>query len=183
MYNFRSTILIHPGLGNSGRGHWQTLWEKEFGFIRVNQRDWDTPDCDEWIATLDRSINDIGTNVIIVAHSLACCTIVNWSTRFATPLKAALLVAPSDTEAEIYPRGTTGFTPMPLQKLRFPGIVVTSSDDPYVSVPRAEFFAAHWGCRMNKIDNAGHINVASGFGPWPQGLALLNELDKLPDLR
>lgn len=180
MHKFRSTILIHPGLGNSGDGHWQTLWEKEYGFTRVNQRDWETPDCEEWIATLDKFVRDAGNNVIVVGHSLACCTIVNWSKKFATPLKAALLVAPSDTESEIYPPGTTGFKPMPLATLRFPSITVTSTDDPYVSVQRAEDFARHWGSNLIKVENAGHINVASGFGAWTKGLALLRKLDELP---
>lgn len=181
MYKFRSSIIIHPGLGNSGPGHWQTLWQQEFGFTRVLQGEWETPNCDEWMGTLDNCINRSSNNAILVGHSLACCTIVNWSARFTTPVKAALLVAPGDTEGDTYPSGTTGFTPMPLHKLRFPAIVVASSDDPYVSIHRAEYFATHWGCRLVKIDNAGHINVTSGFGLWPEGLAILDELDKLPD--
>lgn len=180
MQPFRSKILIHPGLGDSGEHHWQTVWEREYGFVRVKQRDWDTPDCEEWIRILDEYVRGAGDAVIIVGHSLACCTIANWSARFQTPLTAALLVAPSDTEGESYPPGTTGFTPMPLNKLRFPSVTVTSTDDPYVSLARAQQFSDCWGSRkLVKIDHAGHINVASGFGAWPEGLRLLHELDGL----
>ena len=89
------------------------------------------------------------------------------------------IVAPSDVEAPTYPPGSTGFDPMPLQKLPFRSVVVTSIDDPYVTVERAEFFAHAWGSRLIKIANAGHINAASGYGPWPDGEQWLAELREI----
>jgi predicted alpha/beta hydrolase family esterase len=177
---FKSTVLILPGLGNSGESHWQTLWEKAFGFQRVGQADWDTPVCSDWTASLDQFIGQQKTtDILLVGHSLACCTIVKWSSTYATKIKGALLVAPSDTEGEIYPPGTTGFNPMPLNKVPFPSIIVTSNNDPYVSLSRAKLFADSWGSQFIDIGPAGHINVASGFGEWPEGLHYLQELDNL----
>jgi len=68
---------------------------------------------------------------------------------------------------------------MPLQKLPFRSVVVASTDDPYVTLERAEFFARSWGSRLIKISNAGNINTASGHGPWPQGEAWLDQLREL----
>ena len=114
---FTSNILIVPGLGNSGQGHWQTIWEEQFGFNRINQRDWDTPVVDDWINTIEKEVRKYDpASVILVGHSLACSTIGYWSHKFQTKIKGALLVAPSDTESEAYPPGTTGFKPMPLSK-------------------------------------------------------------------
>ncbi len=176
---FQSTILMHPGLGNSGEQHWQTLWCKQFPeIIRIEQREWETPDCSEWIATLDEYVMQHPLDqVILVGHSLACCTIVSWARKYNRVIKGALLVAPSDTEAPSYPPGTTGFAPMPLNELPFPSIAVTSTNDFYVTLDRARYFAQAWGSELVEVGEAGHINVAAGFGPWPAGLNRLRKLD------
>lgn len=176
---FSSSVFILPGLGNSGDAHWQTLWEKEHNFTRIEQRDWDTPVCSEWIDTIDKVLtqHDL-SNVIVVGHSLACSTVAFWSNRYQRKIKGALLVAPSDTEAESYPPGTTGFKPMPDQSLAFPSIVVASTNDFYVTLSRAQHFAHRWGSELANIGDAGHINVAAGFGPWEEGLHLLKKLDR-----
>jgi predicted alpha/beta hydrolase family esterase len=74
------------------------------------------------------------------------------------------------------PVGPTGFSPIPLQRLPFPSIVVASSDDPYVTPARARQYADAWNSRFVLLENAGHINVASGYGAWPEAYALLNAL-------
>ncbi|NCD71359.1 RBBP9/YdeN family alpha/beta hydrolase [Mucilaginibacter agri] len=176
--HFNSTILIIPGLGNSGEQHWQTIWQNEYNFIRVEQQDWETPVCNDWIENLDAVINQYNpAEVLLVGHSLACNTIANWAKEYKTPIKGSLLVSPSDTEAESYPSGTTGFAPMLLDKLPFPTIVVSSSDDYYVSPSRAEQFAEAWGSEFISIGKAGHINASSGFGKWDEGLEILKALD------
>jgi len=177
---FKSTVLMLPGLGNSGEGHWQTIWQQRFGFARINQVDWDTPVCDDWISTIDNTIKTYDSDkVILVAHSLACTTISAWAKKYNGKVKAALLVALSDTEAESYPPGTVGFNPMHLNKLPFPSIAVTSNNDFYVTPERAAYFAQCWGSELINIGNAGHINVASGHGEWNEGLELLQRLDNL----
>jgi predicted alpha/beta hydrolase family esterase len=36
---------------------------------------------------------------------------------------------------------------------------------------------ADWGARLAKVGAVGHLNPAAGFGPWPDGRALIAELD------
>ncbi len=176
---FRSTILIIPGLGNSGPQHWQSLWQQRFGFTRVEQQDWDTPVCSDWINTLQQYLDKLSpTEVILVGHSLACATIAYWAKAYNVAIKGALLVAPSDTEADSYPTGTTGFAPVPLIKLPFKSIAVMSSNDFYVKPERAELFANSWGSKLINIGDAAHINASSNLGMWEQGLELLKELDE-----
>jgi predicted alpha/beta hydrolase family esterase len=68
---------------------------------------------------------------------------------------------------------------MPLRKLPFRSVVVASTDDPYVTLERAEFFARSWGSLLIKIANAGHINATSNHGPWPEGEAWLEQLREI----
>ncbi len=85
-------------------------------------------------------------------------------------------MAPSDPAGPNYPRGPVGFDPVPRVRLPFPSIVVASDRDPYVSSDRAREYAAAWGSRLVMLPDAGHINVASGHGPWPEGFELLVRL-------
>ena len=157
--------FIIPGLGNSGPLHWQTWFEEQLpNAKRIHQKEWDAPDCTDWLNTIDTALEgyDLLT-VILIGHSLGCATIAHWAKRSGKKIKGALLVAPSDIEAPVYTFPATGFTPIPVQKINFPTIVVTSNDDVWVSAERASCFAACWGSTFVNIGNAGHINAASGF--------------------
>jgi len=177
---FKSTILIIPGLGNSGPHHWQSLWEREFNFRRVEQKEWDAPFCTDWIENINNEVKKHNSaNVILVGHSLACSTIAYWALKYDVKIKGALLVGPSDTEADTYPPGTTGFKPVPLFNLPFKTIVAASTNDFFVTYERAKLFANNWGSELINVGDAGHINVASGHGEWNEGLELLKRLDSL----
>jgi len=173
-------VLILPGLYNSGPEHWQSRWEVAHpAFRRVLQEDWETPRCADWVARLEEAV--LGTpDAVLVAHSSACALVAHWvKSGPRGRARAALLVGPSDPEAESYPRGPVGFAPMPLARLPFPSIVVSSTDDPYVTAERASAFATAWGGRLILVERAGHLNAASGLGDWPAGYALLEELRRV----
>ena len=170
-------ILLLPGLYDSGPDHWQSHWERTLpNAVRIAQRDWESPARDEWVATLERAVAEHGSDVVLVGHSTACALIAFWAAQTSRTVRGALIVAPSDTEAPSYPDGPTGWTPMPMNLLPFPSIVVASTDDEYVSISRAQSFATAWGSSFISIGDAGHINSASGLGDWPRGRDLLAEL-------
>ena len=54
--------------------------------------------------------------------------------------------------------------------------VVASSDDPYVTLERAEYLARCWGSRFVSVGVAGHINSESGLKDWAQGKVHLRGL-------
>lgn len=171
-------ILNVPGLWNSGPEHWQTFWEAaDPAFTRVAQSDWEHPVCDTWVAALDAEIRRSQEPAVLTAHSLGCALVAHWSRECGPgPVVGALLVAPSDVEAAWYPADAVGFAPMPLDQLRFRSIVVASTNDEYVDLARARTFASAWGSDLIELENAGHINGASGFGEWPFGLEVLARL-------
>ena len=174
-----ASVLVLPGLYDSGPDHWQTYWERARGdCVRVEQRDWATPARAEWVAALDAAVSTMRGPPVLVAHSTGCATVAHWAAtaKAGVRVRGALLVAPSDPEAASYPRGPTGFAPMPLLRLQFPTIVVASENDEYVSIERAAEFAHAWGARLVNIGRAGHINSASGLGSWLVGQRLLEEL-------
>lgn len=172
-----STVLTFPGHGNSGPEHWQSLWEQSFpGFVRIAQRDWDNPVRSEWVSVLEKTVRDIGHEVVVVAHSLACLAVAHWAAGAHAPIKAALLVAVPDPEGPDFPAEALGFSPLPARRLSFPSIVVASTDDPYGSLAHAQQCASAWGSRLVNIGPAGHINASSGLGAWPEGHGLLREL-------
>lgn len=171
--------FIIPGLGNSGPDHWQTHFEKSGDhFIRINQHEWDLPASKDWIETIDLTISDYNlADVILIGHSLGCIAIANWAKQYHKKIKGALLVAPSDLEAPRYTFDTVGFDQIPLDKINFKTIVVASSNDEWVTLERARFFAENWGSEFINIGNAGHINADAGFGEWPEGLEILKKLN------
>ena len=172
-------VLILPGLWTSGPRHWQSRWEALHpGMVRVNQADWETPACDDWAATLEAAVAASPTAPTLVGHSSACALEARWSQQTQRSVMGALLVGPSDTEAQSYPAGPTGFSPMPLSHIPFPTIVVASDNDPYVSLERARAFASCWGSELVVVPGAGHLNSDSGLGDWPDGLALLERINR-----
>ena len=48
-----SNVLVLPGWQNSGPQHWQSLWEQRYGYVRVDQHDWDKPRRGDWVARLE----------------------------------------------------------------------------------------------------------------------------------
>lgn len=173
-----TNYLIIPGLGNSGPEHWQTYFEKSSSnFIRIQQSDWETPNCEDWINNIDEVVSRFDpSSVVLIGHSLGCSAIAHWSSMYKRSIKGAMLVAPSDMEAPNYTFPAKGFSPMPLDKLKFKSIVVASSNDIWVSLDRAKYFASSWDSEFVNIGEAGHINVASGHTNWEEGLTILKKL-------
>jgi len=167
-------VIIVPGWHDSGPGHWQSLWAEQLpGAVRVQQDDWVTPSRLAWTTSITRTILNQPGPVIVVAHSLGCMATVHLPPEAVQRIQSALLVAPADPER----RGVLAdYAPAPYQHLPYRNILVASSNDPYCSVRTAGAYARAWGSDFVRLQNAGHINVASGFGPWPLGLALLQSL-------
>lgn len=171
-------ILLLPGWQDSGPGHWQSLWQNQFGYQRVTQHDWLRPLRGDWMTRLEDVLLANDTPVLLVAHSLGCQLVAAWAqiSRNTQRVRGALLVAPGDTECAELRAILPSWSPLVLAKLPFKSILVTSTDDPYCSPARAAQFAGGWGSSLVNIGAQGHINADSNLGDWPQGQALLQQL-------
>lgn len=167
-------VLTVPGWGGSGPDHWQTRWERDRPTMRrVEQDDWDQPDRSAWLARLDAAVREASGPVVLVGHSLGA---VAAAVVASEPGQVAglFLVAPADTEATDAIAPVRDFGPMPTGPMPVPSVVVASTDDPYLSLDRATALAAAWGSDLHVVPGGGHLNTASGHGPWPDGLQMLD---------
>lgn len=167
-----TTTLIIPGLNSSGLTHWQTWFETRLpDAVRVVQSDWKSADLPQWSSRVRREISRQKGPILIAAHSFGVLAAVQAAEDYRERIAGALLVAPADPDkfgiSEHLPHGP----------LSFPTTVVASLNDPWLSIDKAARLAARWGSNFIDIGAAGHINADTGFGPWPYGLALLQQLD------
>ncbi|MNT08306.1 hypothetical protein D3C72_1430450 [compost metagenome] len=86
-------------------------------------------------------------------------------------------MAPADPERRAV---LSDFAPVPYAALPYRSIVVASSNDPYCPIRLAGAYSRAWGSEFVRMQNAGHINIDSGHGDWPLGLALLQSLTDEP---
>jgi serine hydrolase len=172
-------FLILPGLGNSGVDHWQSYWSLAFrNSSRVLQDEWDNPKLADWLARLDTAIAGGTRPAVLICHSLSCSLAAHWAARNNKGrVAAAFLVAPSDVEsADHTPESTRDFAPIPRVAFPVPALVVASTNDPYVTLARAQDFAGSWGADFCNAGELGHINSETKLGFWPQGLVMLGQL-------
>ncbi|WP_263772935.1 RBBP9/YdeN family alpha/beta hydrolase [Propionivibrio soli] len=162
------TVLIVPGRSNSGDDHWQTHMEAHFaGAQRVHQDEWGNPALEVWSRRVDETVRTLPGPALLVAHSFGCLAAAHAQIMFDTPVFATLFVAPADPARFDLPRALFD------QPLPNPGFLVASDNDPWMSHESAVSLAVSWGIAHVTLRNAGHINVASGYGEWPLGEALV----------
>ena len=160
---------------NSDAAHWQSRWEALHGYQRVEQDDWTWPRRGDWMARLDEVLLASQGPAVLVAHSLGCQLVAAWAahSQQTRRVRAALLVAPPDTERADMPPNLFNWRPIVRSRLPFASLVVHSDDDPYCVSDRAERMAVDWGSACTSIGARGHINGESGLGHWPEGWSLL----------
>lgn len=189
-------VLILPGWQNSGPGHWQSRWVCEHGFERVEQHDWQRPLRGDWITRLETEMllnsehsayitsgldakngDELLPDTVLVAHSLGCHLVAAWAavSRSTGRIRGALLVAPPDCEQVDFPVELHSWRRPVWQRLPFPSLCVSSSNDPFDPHRRAPMMAAYWGSEHISLGHYGHINAQAGLGDWPAGLAMLRQ--------
>ena len=170
------TLLTIPGYTGSGPRHRHTFWEQADATIsRVQQQDWDNPDPETWSGSIEAAVRRADRAVVLVAHSCGSTAVAHWAMRFGTEIAGAFLVAPPDTDRSDLDEPVKKFALPALQRLPFPAWLIASEDDPHCTFDRARHIANAWGARLVSAGKAGHINTASGHGPWPEGRRLLDE--------
>jgi len=173
----QANVLILPGYGNSDNKHWQSLWEANNpSFKRVNQTSWEQPVCGDWVAILEEHVEQAGSEIKIVAHSLGCLLLAQWAAQTNLKIAGALLVAVPDPDGKNFPSQTSGFSPVADTTFEFPSILVASSNDPYSDINFSKSCTKNWGSTLIELGDFGHINSNSSLGDWQAGLELITHL-------
>jgi hypothetical protein len=178
------TVLIVPGLRDHVADHWQTLLAARLARVRiVAPMGRDDLDLAPRLAAIERVASAIDEPMIVVAHSGGVPMALHWATRTRCAVLGALLATPPDLDWPLpdgYPTvealDAGGWLPVPRTPLPFPSIVAASRNDPLARFDDVVEMARLWGSRVEDIGEAGHLNPASGYGPWPLAERLIDEL-------
>jgi len=165
-----STLII-PGLHGSEAEHWQWWWEYQDPMAtRVHQDNWHYGDLTRWSERVASYVLASREPVWLVAHSFGCLASIHASQDpvVAQKIAGAFLVAPADPVRFGIDDHEVGIKPP------FPSMFIASNTDPYLRLDKAFVLAKLWGSQLINLGNVGHINVASGFGPWPKGKRLFD---------
>ncbi|WP_405782694.1 RBBP9/YdeN family alpha/beta hydrolase [Streptomyces sp. NBC_00859] len=185
-----ASIVVVPGLRDHVPEHWQTILAERLTAtgrtvhtvppLTVNQLDRAAR-----VAALESVVAAVSGPVVLVAHSAGVMTTVHWARSSSRPVVGALLATPPDFDTPL-PEGhptpdvlsSNGWTPTPRTVLPFPSVVAASSDDSLGSAVRIARLAECWGSRLVRLGKVGHLNPASGYGPWPQAEELIREIEQ-----
>jgi predicted alpha/beta hydrolase family esterase len=167
-------VLVH-GYTGSGPQHWQT-WlagrlTTEGRQVRYPQLPDDAdPELEAWLGTLQQALAPSCGARTVLAHSLGCWLWVHAVGRGVVPPADRLLLvappAPAWVAAELprFPAATWAELADTVRG-REATVVIGQGDEFLPVAERAELSAAVPG--VVEIPGGGHLNTASGFGPWP----------------
>jgi uncharacterized protein len=166
--------LIVPGLDGSSAPHWQHWWAAtDPRALMVDLSDPSRPLPAVWESELASMILH-HPDCVLVGHSLGAVLVARILTKWPQlKVRAALLVAPAETVGS---DRIGHFGPIPERPLGVAATVVASRNDPWMRFARTRGLAQSWGAELTDLGFAGHINVASGHGPWARGKALRDAL-------
>lgn len=170
-------ILVVAGYEGSSDAHWQRrLLSKLSSAKLVEQDDWLFGSLSEAVKRLVTVVSAAQKPVVFVAHSAGCSLIAHAIKPLIGAgnigkVKGAFLVAAPNVKAL---SGLHGIDPLfvnvPHDPFPFPSILVASSNDPFSALEDSADLANAWGSQLVEAGEAGHINAASGHGPWPEGM-------------
>ena len=169
------TIIV-PGVGGSEYDHWQSWLQRQLmSCTRVEQKNWHKPVLTDWIQQFVKTVANIHAPLQIVAHSFGCLTTIAALAQhpaIARRVKNLVLVAPANPNRF----GEQGFARdsqydyvdyFKRIEIAVPTTLLISENDPWLQFEDAKAWAKTWKIQPINLGAVGHINVASGFGPFP----------------
>lgn len=178
------TLLLIPGLRDEAPGHWQAIlanqWPGAVSLPALGRRNIDLA---ARLVQIEDAVQALKGPVVLVAHSGGVIATVHWAARSRAAIHGALLATPplfagplGGEFPDLAEFQQHGWTPIPRTPLPFRSIVAASRNDPLGSYDGVSKLARDWGARLVDLGESGHLNPASGFGPWPAALELVHEL-------
>lgn len=174
------TILMVPGRYETGEEHWQTRWQNRLSTARrVGGNSGQGSGC-VGVKQIVEAVRRDDRPVILVAHSFGVVAAVFAAHELAkgeagkrgqSALRGLFLVAPAGSRSVLESDDVDhALAHPPLARLPVPSVLIASRTDPHCPFLEAEEWAHAWGASFVDAGDSGHINVASGHGPWPEGL-------------
>ena len=176
----KQKILLLHGWGGSDTPHWQS-WlageiAKDYGSVSfLKFSNFEFPNKNNWKNELLKELDEFKPDIVI-CHSLAntlwfhICNEEN-----IVDVDKLFLVAPPSLTCEV--EEIKSFFPVgaPENLHAKEVLLVSSTNDPYMTLQEAESLQDSLGVEMEVLVDAGHINTDSGYGPWPWIFNKINE--------
>jgi predicted alpha/beta hydrolase family esterase len=172
-------LILHGWMGNwmGDERHWQTwlagrLIDRGAVVHYPVLPDFERPRLTDWLAVLDRELDELPDDLVVVCHSLAAILWLHHAgRRSGRRVTRAVLVAP--------PSPTTGveelapWFPVPLDRegvieAAAETLLVCSDDDPFCPEGAGTLYGTPLGIEPVVIEGGGHLNPEAGFGEWPE---------------
>jgi uncharacterized protein len=170
-------ILLLPGYEGAGPQHWQTRMASKLSTARIiEQPDWLYPSLTDAVGAVVAAVRDAQRPIVFVAHSAGCALLSHsmaslMEFNLQDRMRGGFLVAaPSERSLLTLPDIDPALALVPRDPLPFPTLLVASSNDPFATMEESADIALAWGSLLVEAGDAGHINTASGHGPWPEGM-------------
>lgn len=173
-------FLLVPGRGAASAEHWQQRWAAQDPRYR-----WAPPPpgppvvLPQRVAALHRAVTADPEPAVLVAHSAGCLVVAAWAARHTGAVRGALLVTPPYLDPAGQPASAADGDDVVWavrQRLPFRSILVASRSDPWTTFEQFRGYAEDWGAELFDAGDVGHLDTASGFGPWPDGQRLVGLL-------
>ena len=133
----------------------------------------DTPRLDEWLGALRLLLAAMPGERVVLCHSLGCILWLQHARVAGSENRAdrVLLVAPPSPRAKL--PGVVGFFPLSVTAEEVAAAadttrLVCSLDDPYCPECGDSIYGRPLGIETDVIEDAAHVNVDAGYGPWPE---------------
>ncbi|MFO1192782.1 MAG: alpha/beta hydrolase [Rhodoferax sp.] len=181
-----ATLLIVPGLRDHVAQHWQTLLAQQRpDAVSLAPLGRDNLALAPRIDALEAAVAAAPGTVVLVAHSGGCVLVAHWAARSTRVhrVRGALLATPPSFDRPLpagYPTleglDAAGWLPVPRAPLPFRTLVAASRNDALGEFSAVTALAQDWGSALEDLGAVGHLNPASGYGPWPMALPLIGRL-------
>nr|WP_279343610.1 alpha/beta fold hydrolase [Variovorax terrae] len=176
--------MVIPGLRDETPGHWQAILAGELpNAVSLPALGRTNIDLTARMAQIEAAVRAITGPAILVAHSGGAIAAAHWAQRTRSTIHGALLATPPLFAGPLgseFPAlaefEREGWAPVPRSRLPFRTIVAASRNDPLGAYEDVCELALAWGARLVDLGASGHLNPASGFGPWPMAAQLIREL-------
>ncbi|MEN8302927.1 MAG: alpha/beta hydrolase [Campylobacterota bacterium] len=175
----KKVLLLH-GWEGSDYPHWQS-WlagelAKDYGNVSfLKFSNYDFPDFSTWKKELIAHLKDFKPDIVI-CHSLANTLWFHLcNSESVQKVEKLYLVAPPSIKCDINELESFFPLDMPKNAHAKETLLISSTDDPYMSMDEAQELRDSLGVEMVVLENAGHINADSGYGEWPWILEKVKE--------
>ena len=175
----KKVLLLH-GWEGSDYPHWQS-WlagelAKDYGNVSfLKFSNYDFPNFGAWKQELTTHLKDFRPDIVI-CHSLANTLWFHLcNTDTIGKIEKLYLIAPPSIKCDISELESFFPLDMPKNAHAKETLLVTSTNDPYMSIDEAKELQNSLGVEMVVLENAGHINADSGYGEWPWLLEKIKE--------